>query len=351
MEFIQELKQDNELLKCYIDAEVEVVFTELLQSHSNFEIDSEILLNYLHKPGRGIGGSLVLRASQLFEQHESNDDEITIAAATEIMNAGILIIDDMVDGSEFRKSQPTVHKTYESIERGTTTGMSYTKAAQLGTLCMLLASGLASKVKTPQGVSAQRSMQHGALLVTAGQLLEAHVATDDSLRNAQSIYAVHTYKTGVYSFDAPIQSGLILADVPKHIQQSFSDIAQKLGLVFQLQDDVNGVFGSAEQTGKPTTDDVKLGLYTMLAHVACQRLSGKDLVRYYELHGKNDIDESELTEYRSLLKTYEVDSIVTAQAIRTLTAAEIGLTSLWNDQWNEQVLQYFQSIIDYLKTK
>lgn len=201
--YITTLKADNQLLWPVIEQQVQSIFNrDLLPISPAFADDQIILTDYLRVPGRGIGGSLVLHCAQLYTSHIPTLSELRLAAASEIMNAAILIFDDVADNANFRKRLPTPHHRYTQLAGRLSTVQAKSQAMQLAMHTTLMATLLAEQADSASR-PAIAELQHGALLVTAGQLLEARVASDCQLQNEDQILAVHAHKTGWYSFEGP----------------------------------------------------------------------------------------------------------------------------------------------------
>lgn len=347
---MDELKADNKYLWPHIEADISEVFDEdLLPISASFAVDKELLMDYLRVPGRGIGGSLVLRASQVYKPSEYSESATRLAAATEIMNAAILIVDDVVDGSPFRKSQPTIHESYES--NGQSRLMARNQAMQLGVATMYMATRIAQSGMNESELAAQQNFQKGSMLVTAGQMLEAKLSHDTKIQDKEHVQAVHAHKTGHYSFEAPLRTGLLLAGASRKVIELSADIAQLLGSTFQLQDDVNGVLGDPEVTGKPNTDDAQLGLYTMLFHEAKQRIPAVEFAPVAARYGQPDMNAADHEAYRELVDKYGIDTLLNRRAQDCLTTAEAKLENLSRRPVSEEFVAYLGSIIDFLRTK
>jgi len=359
MEYLTELKADNQIVGELIFQEINDVYNNLaLPVSEGFSFDQQLLQYYLQKPGRGIGGSLVLRLSQLLEPGEYTPKAIRVAAATEVLNASILIIDDWLDDSDFRKNQATIHKDFGNyfdkplthqparLER-----LAGGQTVQLGILALYASNLIILKDEFPEQVQILQNLNQGMLKVTAGNMLESRLATDHEQQNQPNILQIYINKTGYYSFLNPIKSGLILAGADEAIIRNFEEISLKMGLAFQFQDDLMGLFGNPEKTGKPNTDDIREGLYTILFHYVSNNLPAKQLARLQQLHGKTDITDEEVSEYRSLVKLSYADQIVKQRAIAYLEDAKRLLHSAWSDDWNSEVLDYLISLIDFLDQK
>jgi geranylgeranyl diphosphate synthase type I len=75
-----------------------------------------------------------------------------------------------------------------------------------------------------------------------------------------------------------------------------------LGEAFQLRDDLLGVFGSEDVTGKPVGDDLREGKLTPLLAAAVARADG-DSARRLERVGGHDLATEEIAAIRELLVT------------------------------------------------
>jgi geranylgeranyl diphosphate synthase type I len=74
-----------------------------------------------------------------------------------------------------------------------------------------------------------------------------------------------------------------------------------LGEAFQLRDDLLGVFGDPEQTGKPAGDDLREGKRTVLVALATEAASPRQRAVIDRLLGDPDLDGGGVTELRDVL--------------------------------------------------
>jgi geranylgeranyl diphosphate synthase type I len=72
------------------------------------------------------------------------------------------------------------------------------------------------------------------------------------------------YKSAKYTVGRPLHLGAALAGADETLIAALSDVAIPLGEAFQLRDDVLGVFGDPDVTGKPAGDDLREGKRTVL---------------------------------------------------------------------------------------
>ncbi len=135
-----------------------------------------------------------------------------------------------------------------------------------------LARGLVGRDRAKTAASEFRRMRTE---VTAGQYLDVVEELAWPVvpveRWADRAIAIATSKSARYSVESPLRLGASFAGASMAELNSASAIGLPLGLAFQLRDDVLGVFGDPEVTGKPAGDDLREGKRTLLvAEVAAR---------------------------------------------------------------------------------
>jgi geranylgeranyl diphosphate synthase type II len=74
-------------------------------------------------------------------------------------------------------------------------------------------------------------------------------------------------KTAMYSFALPMQAAAVLAGAPEEAVEAVGRVGSALGVAFQLADDLDGMFGDPEVTGKSAVSDLRGGKHTaLIAH-------------------------------------------------------------------------------------
>jgi geranylgeranyl diphosphate synthase type I len=98
-----------------------------------------------------------------------------------------------------------------------------------------------------------------------------------------------------------------------------------LGEAFQLRDDLLGVFGDPEATGKPAGDDLSEGKRTVLIALALDSLGPADRAHLDASLGK-PLTDAEVGELRALIDGSgahgQVEDVITALTERALTALD-----------------------------
>jgi geranylgeranyl diphosphate synthase, type I len=200
------------------------------------------------------------------------------AASLELLHASALVHDDVMDASDTRRGQPSVHKRFAARHlaanwQGPAGRFGAGAAILTGDLLlawtdeMLRTSGLPAGAVT-RGLTVLDAMRTEVL---AGQFLDL-VAQSSGGGSVDGPLKVITYKSAKYTVERPLQLGAaLLAETHPAIRTAFTGYGIPLGIAFQLRDDILGVFGDPEKTGKPVVDDLREGKRTVMLAIARER--------------------------------------------------------------------------------
>ena len=181
----------------------------------------------------------------------------SVAAALECIHAYSLIHDDLpaMDDDDLRRGLNTNH-----IEFDEATAILAGDALQ--TIAFELINNEASTLTDKQArkISLKLAQSAGAIGMVGGQILDIQ-ATAKALTLAQ-LENVHQRKTGAL-INAAVMCGVFCGDtVGKQHLVKFNDYANKIGLAFQVVDDILDIESTTEELGKPRGSDAALGKST-----------------------------------------------------------------------------------------
>lgn len=207
---------------------------------------------------------------------------LTACAALELVQACALIHDDIIDSSRTRRRFPTVHVDFEQRHRdagwsGDAAHFGVSVAILIGDLAlawaddMVHASGLdVAAIGRFAPVWAKMRTE-----VLGGQLLDIRGEAADE-ESVTAALRINRYKTAAYTVERPLHLGAVLAGADSGLIESYRAFGTDIGIAFQLRDDLLGVFGDPEVTGKPSGDDLREGKRTVLFAEALARADRTD---------------------------------------------------------------------------
>jgi geranylgeranyl diphosphate synthase type I len=237
-----------------------------------------------------------------------SDQVVAAVSALELVQASALIHDDLMDRSDTRRGEPSMHRRFERRHtearwRGGAAAFGDGAAVLLGDLAlvwsdeMLHASGVG-----PAELGRARPVFDGMRTeVTVGQYLDllTQATADTSLTRAGK---VARYKSAKYTVERPLLLGAAIADAPAGVSAAYSAFGLPLGEAFQLRDDVLGVFGDPAETGKPAGDDLREGKRTYLVAAAFGALAEGPRAELDAGLGDHRLDDAGVTRLRTIIR-------------------------------------------------
>jgi geranylgeranyl diphosphate synthase type I len=253
---------------------------------------------------------------------------IAAAAALELFHAFALIHDDIMDGSDRRRGEPSVHRLFADLHtRSSWRGDPASYGRNTALLCGDLCAAWADQMFHECGLSAEQVHQgYGVFAimrteVIAGQYLDLVSGVGDG--SVASALTVIRMKAARYTVTRPLQIGAALAGAGEESLAALAAFGDPLGDAFQLRDDVLGVFGDPAVTGKSILDDLREGKPTVMMALARGSADRDQQRRLKELFGNPDLDPEGAAELRQvIIDTGALDRI--EQMIKVRTDAAMG---------------------------
>jgi geranylgeranyl diphosphate synthase type I len=266
----------------------------------------------------------------------SNDDAderaLLLFAALEMLHASALVHDDVIDSSATRRGRPTTHVQFADMHRdrgwrGSADRFGMSAAILLGDLALAWADDIVAAVDLPADARdrVRRVWADIRTEVLAGQYLDI-AAEAGAAESIASAMAVNTYKTASYTVSRPLQLGAAAAADRPDVHTLFHEVGDRLGVAFQLRDDVLGVFGDPAVTGKPSGDDLRSGKRTVLLATALELADTSDPAAAKLLRASvgTDFSDTQARELRDVIE--RVGALATVEdQIATLTRHALDL--------------------------
>ncbi len=204
------------------------------------------MLYSIEAGGKRIRPLLLLATVASFEQ-EVTFACVQVAAALEMLHTYSLIHDDLpaMDDDDLRRGKPTNHKVYGE-------GMAILAGDGLLTLSFQLLSQAQLPFDQKVLLMQQFAQAAGPKGMIAGQA--ADILGEGQVLDLVALKQIHARKTGDLIRFA-FKAGGILANQTDEVIAILDEIAQHLGLAFQIRDDLLDVVSTTEALGKRTQKD------------------------------------------------------------------------------------------------
>lgn len=224
---------------------------------------------------------------------------IPAAFAVELMHNSLLIHDDYVDNDETRRGKPTMHKVYLNKNGEHYAASMSIIVADVGIFwANEIFSGLSF---TPNLVTkASNYFNHFLLNTGYGELMDIDYDFKKET-DWKDILNIRVYKTAYYTFIMPLTVGAVLGGGSATLLKNIERFGYNVGLAFQLRDDVLGVFGDSDETGKSNESDILEGKKSLLYFKALE-LGSKSDKDFLRKHYGNIKNKSEVEKIRDIIK-------------------------------------------------
>lgn len=260
---------------------------------------------------------------------------IPIAAAQELLHASLLIHDDIIDRDYIRYGVDNVSgqydKLYASFISDNTERRHFSDSAAILAGDLLLSGGYQLLRSAPISAASHDVAAHifgqAIFTVAGGELLD----TESAFRHFDDVdsIAIAKHKTAHYSFVTPLVMGASLAGASASSVTKLRSLGEDVGIAYQLVDDLLGVFGDEEQTGKSNVTDIEEGKHTYLIEQFKSMASHDEQERVRRILGKKSITPAEAQEFRHVLTTSgakahteQAVEAYTSRALETLASIE-----------------------------
>lgn len=223
----------------------------------------------------------------------ADDRAIHAGSIFELLHVFALIHDDVMDGSDTRRSMPTLHVSFAERHaalrmHGSAQRYGENMAILLGDFTLILCTRLAGSLP-PRAVHA---FYHAATKLMYGQYLDLETS---ALGRPDGTATTRTalLKTASYTVEGPLLVGAALARHGPELEPHLRAYARATGMAFQHRDDLLDLFGDSAETGKPVGGDVVRHKATRLLELAWRRAAGDDRVLLRRLEdGGLDVGEA-----------------------------------------------------------
>ena len=250
----------------------------------------------------------------------------TVAAALELLHTAFVVHDDVIDHDEVRRGRLNVSGTFAQSVRSD--GGAPERAATLGAAAGILAGDLAltgalrlvASSSAPPAVREELLdlLDHAIYVTAAGELSDVRNSLGPVDATLSDVVTMAAHKTAVYSFELPLQAGALLAGAHRATVEGLGRVGRLVGTAFQLQDDLDGVFGDEVLTGKSALTDLREGKVTPLI-VHARGTAQWPFVRRHL--GVPDLSLEQLDTVRAALETSGSRAFITDLAAEHLSSA------------------------------
>lgn len=236
-----------------------------------------------------------------------DDAALSATASLELIHAFALLQDDVMDNSPSRRGRSAAHVQLATWHEqrglaGSSRRFGESAAVLLADLCLIWA----ERVLRESGLGAEqleRAWPHYDAMRTelaTGQFADLALDIRQS-PSLESVLRVARMKSGNYTVRRPLEIGAAMAGCDERTLARLGEYGVAVGEAFQLRDDILGIFGSTETTGKPNGGDLVERKATTVMITALQMADPSTRSQFVELINTERLDDADLERWRSLI--------------------------------------------------
>ena len=177
-----------------------------------------------------------------------NDSLDILAGSVEIIHCYSLIHDDLpsMDDDDLRRGKPTTHKKYDEAT-------AILAGDALQPFAFELVTTINTSDKNKLSIIKSLAQACGYQGMVGGQIKDIH---SNDIKDVKSLDIMHSQKTGSL-IQSSIETAGILSDLSKQDIECLIEYGDKIGLAFQIQDDIIDIESPSTVSGKDQGSDVE----------------------------------------------------------------------------------------------
>ena len=206
----------------------------------------EAFMQLLGSGGKRLRPALTLAADRVAGGDES-EKTIAVAAAVETLHTATLVHDDLIDGALIRRGNTTLNALW-------------TKSATVlaGDYIFARAASLAAET---ENIRVIQIFAETLEIICEGELRQ--MFSSKQWRQPKDAYYPRIFAKTASLFASATQFGAILAGASREREQALRDFGLRLGMAFQIVDDILDYTGDQAVLGKPVGGDLRQGIVTL----------------------------------------------------------------------------------------
>jgi geranylgeranyl diphosphate synthase, type I len=337
-----------------VDSEIEVYFERVIAEARKKDAVTTEALKYVKK--MILAGGKRLRPAFMYYGYLAAGGKdlpkiIKASISIELVHTFLLIHDDIIDRDFKRHGMDTVNLKYSKLAK---TYFPKKDPLHFGNSIAIVVGDMVgamgnqviyeSTFDPKLVVRALHKLQDIVSMTVIGETKDIYIEYTGKA-DEEEILKMYEYKTAKYTIEGPLHLGAILAGATDSILESFSEYAVPLGIAFQIQDDILGVFGDEEKLGKPVGSDIESGKQTLLVAKAMEKINRKQKNILESTLGKKNLTRNEIEDFRKVIR--DTGSLDYAKNM-SFDLINKGKKAIENEKMNKEAKDFLLGIAEYM---
>jgi len=273
------------------------------------------------------------------------------AVSIELIHIFLLIHDDIIDQDDIRHGIEAVHVRYKNLGQRIFKNKDFdhfgeSMAIIIGDMVGALGNQIIfeSEFKAERVMRALSKLQTIVSMTCVGEAQDIYIEYKGRA-SEKDVLAMYENKTAKYTVEGPLHLGAILGGAPEAVVAGLSRYAIPLGIAFQIQDDILGIFGREEKLGKKIGADIIEGKQTLLVARAKAKANAKQKKILNELLGKSGLTRDDIKAFQNVLKDTCAFDYAKNLSYELVLKAKRELQKL---KINREAKEFLDDVADYM---
>jgi len=353
-----DIKDELRSFKDKIDPEIKLFFDKVLDESKKEKLIVTDALKQVKKITLSGGKRLrpaLMHCGYLGVGGKDEKEIIKTSVSIELIHIFLLIHDDVIDNDKTRHGQETIHTQYARIGKIISKGKRDSKhfGNSMGIVVGDIIGGLGNQILFKANFPAElvvKALHHLQGIVAMVAVGEAQDVFIEHRRSAteKDVMDMYKNKTAKYTIEGPLHLGAILGGAGEDVLEKITQFSVPIGIAFQIQDDILGVFGNEKKIGKPVGSDIREGKQTILVVKAMQTASAKQKKTLNKLLGKKDLTKTEIAEFKKVI--IETGALDYSKNLAQKLIKE-GKSHLADLTFNAEAKNFLFGVADYMTAR
>jgi octaprenyl-diphosphate synthase len=273
---------------------------------------STLTAHILRAGGKRLRPAMVALSARANQPDIAQTRLATIGAAVELIHMASLVHDDVVDNTGTRRGKPTANALFDNSVAVISGDYILARAMRL-----LVDDG---------DLRLMRIITDITVTMSEGEVMEIAVAGRHDLPMAEYLEILRK-KTAVF-LEGCCRCGAVIARADERIENALAQYGYRLGMAFQLADDLLDYIGDPEITGKPRGSDLRDGRATMPFLLAMQDANPAQRAQLLAAFGDPSLDDAGVLRICALLRTFNSFDRTRDFALEQVELADAALVNL-----------------------
>lgn len=295
---------------------------------TNVKVLDEVIRYLISSGGKRIRPLLTVLSAKAVSSKSTK--YIELASIIEYLHNATLLHDDIIDGATHRRNIPSANHKYGNDIAVLTGDYLYSRSYILLT--------------DIEDVRIQKILSKVALTMSEGEVIQListanlDITLDDYLKIIRS-------KTAVL-FSAACEVGARIGNVAEKEAQCFAKFGEKLGIAFQMSDDLLDYIGNDVETGKNRGTDLKEGKVTIPILLLLQLVESDVKDKIGKIILSDNISINDFDYIRDLIAEHSIDKMVSQMVLDNMNEAINALSNIKKSDYKEALIALANLLIN-----